>query len=309
MQIVAKRILNVDLYLDQFQENEHVFVSKEISHENYKQLERIGFEIPVQNGDTVLPKAIGPVSRFNANGKYKILKDLPKERRFIRQIYWQTKDWHGNEHEGYSDLYRECYQRELISPPSMELTVTENGEKILLLAPALRKKDQHSIAIKHTINLFLEIFGECELLTDNFIPKIKCETIKLNWKLLPEGESPWENVSEIVSASTARLGEKSRQIILSRQTFILGLGPNRRYFGNGGFSDYLAYEFTDKNLVILESIRFGNAIYVFKKDWREVSKLSKAEILNGNLCYARVIHSDGWMDKVNSILKIPTAAE
>jgi hypothetical protein len=50
----------------------------------------------------------------------------------------------------------------------------------------------------------------------------------------------------------------------------------------GGFSDYIAYVFAERRLVVLESVRKGNAIYVFGQNWDRFSKLSKAEILDRN---------------------------
>jgi hypothetical protein len=45
---------------------------------------------------------------------------------------------------------------------------------------------------------------------------------------------------------------------------------------------------------VLESPTLGNATYVFKNNWAQVSALSKKEILEGALHDARLIHNKRW---------------
>ena len=52
---------------------------------------------------------------------------------------------------------------------------------------------------------------------------------------------------------------------------------------------------------ILESLIYGNAIYVFDKNWLEFSKLTKKEILDENLHMKRIIHKKGWEKEVRAL--------
>src|SRR5690606_29253454 len=91
-------------------------------------------------------------------------------------------------------------------------------------------------------------------------------------------------------------------VITDRQKFLLDLKPRELIFGQGGFSNYMAYNFD--SFVILESIKIDNAMYVFKENWKEVSKLTKKEIIQGKLVFKRIVHTIGWKDKVRKILGI-----
>lgn len=62
----------------------------------------------------------------------------------------------------------------------------------------------------------------------------------------------------------------------------------------GGVDDYIAYLFKDRGFVILECLEKGNALYVFGSDWEKIARLTKAQILSGNLHMERIVHTKGW---------------
>jgi hypothetical protein len=101
-------------------------------------------------------------------------------------------------------------------------------------------------------------------------------------------------LEEHLKRALKETGEMLGAAILDRQETIKKFGPAEIYVGEGGFGDYLAYIFPDRQIVVLESVRHGNALYAFSKDWRAVSHLTKAEIIQGGLHLARIIHSRGW---------------
>src|SRR5689334_1149064 len=80
---------------------------------NATSVAKAGFESAAQVGDTVLPPALGPVSRFNSEGRFIVRTDLPKETRYIRTVFWRWKEWAGRgryvEREDYRDIYQDCY--------------------------------------------------------------------------------------------------------------------------------------------------------------------------------------------------------
>lgn len=93
-----------------------------------------------------------------------------------------------------------------------------------------------------------------------------------------------------------------KSIIEDRVETIRGYVPDRVFVGQGGFGDYLAYEFVSRGFVVLEAIRRDNALYVFGSDWEVVSQLTKAQVLSGNLHAHRVIHKDGWKNVLGEIM-------
>lgn len=74
------------------------------------------------------------------------------------------------------------------------------------------------------------------------------------------------------------------------------------YYGTGGFHGYLVFVFKQKNIVIMENMIYGNATYVFNDDWKELSKLSKAEIIQKNLHLDRLVHSEKWVREIKKLL-------
>ena len=69
-----------------------------------------------------------------------------------------------------------------------------------------------------------------------------------------------------------------------------------------GFNGYVIMGFTKKNLYLLESAYYGNATYIFDEDWRDLSKMTKAKILNENLQKDRIIHREGWEENIKELL-------
>jgi hypothetical protein len=48
---------------------------------------------------------------------------------------------------------------------------------------------------------------------------------------------------------------------------------------------------------------YGQATYVFDRDWKEVSKLTKKQIIDGGLAKARLIHNKSWKNEIDKLLK------
>ena len=73
--------------------------------------------------------------------------------------------------------------------------------------------------------------------------------------------------------------------------------------GKAGFSGYLIFGFTLRNLYICESAFYVNATYIFESNWEELSRMTKAEILNQELQKDRIIHREGWDRNIASYLR------
>ncbi len=141
--------MNIDRYLSPFRREQQIYVATKIDDQSdNKLLFRAGFLEPELTGLKILPRAIGPVSRFNSEGEDILLKNLPKER-YYREAC--IKDWHGYYH--YVDIPDKRYQRKHIDAPLAEVSLVDiNGDKYVisdLLNNIVSEKD----AIKHVINL------------------------------------------------------------------------------------------------------------------------------------------------------------
>lgn len=291
------RIRNIDSYLIGIHDNDNFFVSKRVDEINASKLNLIGFSVPVISGEQILPRPLGAVSQFNANGSFIKRKDLPMETKY-RELC--IKDWHGDYH--YVDVPYKRYQREDIPAPSIELKIVDASGSLYVISPLLHKDESSFLEIKHVINLFLELFGSCELLTENLVPAISSiPTTRVNWRILPEGDYPWDRLAQIAGElSSNRIGKAKVQE--HNISTILQYRPSGLVYGVGGFRGYLVFKFPSKNLFIMENVIYGNATYVFENDWEQFSQLTKAEIIQNNLVKRRIEHRLGWEDEIRRLL-------
>ena len=307
MFIRRSRIINLDRYLDQL-ESHNFHVIYDLSVDREAALAAIGFPENPANGDRVLPLIKGKVSRFNAEGGWVIHRDQPKERRYIRTVFWQWRTWGGDEYSDFRDIYRECYPRTQVPPPSVELTYRELGERRIITSPLLIKDGANREQNKHVINLFLELVGSCTLVGEDMAIPAFPHPRQLNWRFLPPGARPWEALEEHIKGMVPDTSSGSRVIALDRARTLHSYGPDETYTGTAGYHDYIAYVFKTRGITILDSVRRDNALYVFGQNWERCSRLTKAEVLGGALHHKRIVHSDGWRSRLAQLMRRSEAA-
>ena len=100
-----------------------------------------------------------------------------------------------------------------------------------------------------------------------------------------------------------RLPESRKNTVQTRHKQISDHEPDFLAVGFDSFNGYVVYGFEKKNLYIFESHETNNATYVFNRDWEELSQLTKRDIIKGELCYKRIIHSPNWEDDIEKLLK------
>ena len=237
------RIRNIDSYLIGIHDNDNFFVSKKASEINADKLNLLGFSIPLISGEQILPRALGAVSRLNANGSFIKRRDLPMETKY-REVC--IKDWHGDYH--YVDVPYKRYQREDIPAPSIELKIVDISGDLYVTSPLLHRDDLSVSKIKHVINLFLELFGSCEILTENLLPAISSiPTTRVNWRILPEGDYPWDRLAQLAGNLSSNRTGKAKVQEHNIDT-ILRFRPSGLVYGAGGFRGYLAVSYTHLTL-------------------------------------------------------------
>ncbi len=256
-------------------------------------LQKIGFKTPIENGTSLVPAEQGRFTNYNLNGKNIVRKDLPKENRLINTFCWKWKLWDGEEREDYVDIYKDCYPRQYINPPLEEVYFLK--EKKCIVSKKIAKTDK--LTLLHTVNMFLEIFGECYLTNnlENIIP-IK----KVPWIIFPQGKKGDYSTltGKDLCPNYAKFSKRTQQFIDDRTEFLKSYNPKTIYTGESSFRNYLVFEYPHKKLTILESNSLDNATYIFDKDWKEYSKLTKGEVLAGKFQKARIFHHKTWFDKM-----------
>lgn len=305
MKIQQKRVRNIVRHLPETFKERVLNLAITNIQQFEARLVQIGFTEDLNVGEIVLPAVIGPITRFNAEGKQLIRRDLPKETVY-RQILWTWKEWHGQEQVEKSDFRYIPYQRyprEPVPPPSIELQIAQDADaNKIILAPTILHTEDNYVALTHTVNLYLEIFGECDVLTEDLHPILPLVTRRLNWQLLPPGEYPWEEVKDRLRSVIEKAKKGNQGVIARRLEVMYEAEPEVIGHGNGGFGSYTVFGFPRKNLYVLESSLYGNATYVFNQNWEDLSRLTKAEILNQDLQVARLIHVEGWEKEIRDLL-------
>ena len=308
MIINKRRIRSLKPYRHYFQNENKIVVGVSDAIRFLDKLQKIGFSSEFKNGDTVLPSPIfGPVSEFNAEGKNVKQKDQPMET-VSRTAIWHWKQWNGPydriPRSKIVDVPYKRYPRSFVPPPSIELKIIlgSNGNIIATGNNTFDIQTDEQELI-HVINLFLEIFKECQFFTENLDNIINIPIQRLNWKILPAGEMPWENLKKEIEPIVKKAPEGNQQLINYRLETINKFKPNFSAIGQAGFQGYVILGFPNQKIYVLESLLYGNATYVFGDDWKELSKRTKAEILNEKLQKDRIIHKVGWKGKINELFK------
>lgn len=306
MLITKKRIRTLSSYVKDVAEGRSLVVSVRASDIDIEKAVETGFSSDLAPGESVLPKAVGSISTFNAEGKEIPLKDEPKETHY-RQQEWTWKEFRGRydfeEKSKIVDIPYERYPRQLIEPPAIELNVATDseGEVFIISDPKEFVPENHELII-HVINLFLEIFGHCEIRSEDLDSIIRAPLRKLNWDVLPPGKKTWKELKPLIKDATESLSEGNKVVIDKRLESINVHEPEFVAVGRAGFTGYLIFGFPERNLYILESTQTNNATYVIENNWEALSGLTKAEILENDLHKERVIHRERWFNEINRIL-------
>ena len=145
-----------------------------------------------------------------------------------RQVEWTWEQWAGRyDTETQSkivDVPYQRYPRTLIPPPSIEISITKNkkNEKFIFV-PGYEINFQEPSALLHAINIFLEIFGKCEVLSKDLKGYTIANVTRLNWRILPPGKWPWGKVEKEVKPLIDQASEQNQVVIRYRASGHYGL--------------------------------------------------------------------------------------
>ena len=306
--IISKRRINkIDNYLGFVEEGSEIIIGLN-NPANYPEiLGNVGFT-EIVAGTSVLPSAsLGSISKYNAEGKYLIHDDQPKETVW-HMVNWTRNEWRGRDNtEEVTDVISRRYKRyprTFIPPPSVELTLQHkvSGDLVLTSPPSEYVEDLKEL-IRHKINLFLEIFGECYIFSEDLNEILNAPVRKLNWRTLPPGARTWEELHRELESVLETVPVNIRAVYEYRLKIINEYRPELYHIGTAGFNGYIILSFENKDFHVCESLFYGNATYIFGEDWEELSKLTKAEILREGLHIERIIHRKwAWRRRIRELL-------
>lgn len=217
------------------------------------------------------PKSI-PRPRTSSHRK------IPKSKLAYKQ--WEEKQAHINELQEYWDQNK-----------------SELKERVKLGKFIVEVKKAHQIK-KNAITRLRKQIGEIQE-SGNALPAVQ----EVNWVILPGGESIWQRVSRSVQ-SIQRLSP-SKKLDASRLEKIATLRPDEVYQGKHEFDGYFVFFFRNAGRAVLECPWVGNAIYVIRGDWRNLSRLTKSDLLSRHRHEVRrIIHreSGNWFSDLKRSL-------
>jgi hypothetical protein len=271
-------------------------------------LQELGFSYRFVVGESVLASAkYGTATERNANGYNIVHRDQKKETAF-RQAEWHWKQFKGpyetEDHWKIVDVPYQRYPRTSVPPYSIELVVRETGKnEIIIVSGPFSLSDADEERAKNTVNMFVELFGECIVLRPDLTMWKKVPVKKLNWELLPAGKNPWDSAKKKLNSLVSRLDKGKQPVITKRFEAIGEHEPEYIAIGLGGFNSYVAFGFPSAGFCILESESINNATYVLDEgSWETISALTKAEILDAKLHRLRLIHRESWFRDLHLLL-------
>lgn len=295
MNITRKRIINPQRYLYTLHPGDKFYIAVPLEVEDYPCLQSYGI---LSDSLARIPIPKRAATRMNANGSWKILKDLPKEERFFEHDY-HVVDWHGTDHYGTCWQRRLCYQRELIPPTELAFVIEDQ----VLYSPPLVNDDSDFTNIKTAMNVALEMLGRCEVWTAERAPAVPpVKQTEVPWEILRPGTRIQNDWAQYIDKIIEHKPKGQQAIIRNRHEHLWHMAPDFCVLGSQNFWGYVVYGFTALNLFVFECNEINNATYAFRGDWEAVSKLTKTEVLSGHIQEARIYHSDKWYENTRKLI-------
>jgi hypothetical protein len=305
---IKRKTRNINKYLRHIKQGEPYFLGLPVEINHFEMLEKLGFSLPLTQGERVLPAVFfGPACRRNADGYDIVHRDQTKETAY-RQSEWKWKEFRGRhdtvERSKIVEVPYKRYPRTYITPYAIELETkqSEAGELLVVAGPFINGESDTDKAT-NTANVFIELFKESLVFNQALAIWNKVPLHRLNWELLPPGENPWESAKTRLKKIIQQT-DKGNQPVIQKRYDAIGLhDPEFVAEGKGGFNGYVVFGFPSSGFCILESNSVNNATYVLNDgDWESVSRLTKAEILNAKAHKARLVHRENWFKELNSFI-------
>ena len=254
------------------------------------------------------PENLGKWSKWNIHGWIVVRRDLPKEE---RDLGGWTYPYFGDPSKGYGIAHRvvKCYPKEKRYGEQIQASVRAREEDGKVSAICVVEKkfapsvDPDSRAVLYAASLARHWFDRADVLELADTGAIKLPTSTLDWEVFPPGTTDDDK-----KFLAAKLGTKVDPKVVaeatSRLTEVKKLGPQQMLIGTSGMERYLGFKFED-DFVVFENIRHGNALYILQENWKDLSKLSRTELLkNHSSEILRIIHKDGWEKKLEHAVNL-----
>lgn len=262
---------------------------------------KFGISGVFKENEVQTPIPAGPRTRANLKGLYVRQQPEIKEET-LRHIKYKKKNGTKVEFDRIYNMYKKILLDRL--NVSFKFMKDEDGTEFIV-SDVLVFDDEFANSKKntHIINLFLEVFGNYEVIRENLSYFIKTDA-PFEREVLPSGERLDDrNFHEFIEFAERSIKERDRRPLIERANVMKEFAPIVRKAP--GLNGYLAFIFEDKGIVAAESIKENNATYFFKlQDYEDNLMKDKQEVLNNKLMLKRFYHSqdDRWEKKIRKFL-------
>lgn len=256
----------------------------------------------------VLPDfANGRWSKYNLDGRLHLRRDLPKVEKVIGG--WEVPnfgDWSRGSHIHFST--RKVFKKEIWyakqlpilidieEPQDGQVTIGFRVDRVFDRTK-LDKQDLHL-----AISLLRENIGShASVVSSSLSVADWLSDQRVTWELLPRGESGFARILTRLKKDSDSPRAKAMQ---DRYNAVKQFHPGAEIIGEGEFSRYFGFQFRE-DLVVLENLDYGNAMYVMYEDWASLSRRSRIDLLSDpNANYYRIVHRSGWENLLKALLTL-----
>lgn len=262
--------------------------------------------VSVTHTESIVPPiGNGRWSKYNVDGRQNVRKDLPKVDKVIGG--WQTPnfgDWDKGSHTHSS--VRRVFQRETWYAQQLGILI-DAGDPLDGQVPMAFRVDRvfdrnnlNERDLRLAISLLREnIHAHASIVPTQLSVADWLADQRVTWEILPRGEASFGRVVERLKANPSSPRIREMQ---DRYQAIDSMHPGAVVVGDGEFSRYFGFKFRD-DLVVLENLDYGNALYAMYEDWSLLSQRSRVDLLaDANAHYDRIIHRAGWQDRLKLLL-------
>lgn len=278
-----------------------------INTKEARKYEQLGVRVEKGRIETGLPTppppSLGVYARRNLDGWQAKRKDLPKESRDVSS--W-APSWNSGSHHLVS---RTIAAYPVDHHPARLLTILATVVEDLVDGglvrfrveqPLEREAEGFAANLQFNLCLLREAVGEAHVFDADLSGQDFARIQRVDWELLPPGSADrvLGHLACQHSADAELLkvaGERIR--VLDR------LGHDGYIVGKGKFARYFGAKFGDR-LVALESLEYGNALYLFEEDWEQLTQLSRTELTRRrDPSVHRVPHLPGWQSAIRKLVR------
>ncbi len=210
------------------------------------------------------------------------------------------------------------YQRDLIPPKQIALRIEVIARDPIKDIYVIRVCSEEVLNpndpafeadLFYNLNLLQENTGYVDVYPADATREDYLATLNVAWEILPPGERE-QNIAVIIGSGRT-LSPEVRAKLIERYTFLEGLKPRNFVAGISGFRRYFGAQFAE-DLVVFENVEYGNAAYVMGRNWDELSRLSRTQLLAmAQRDFDRILHVGDWKEKLRGIIRertLPRAA-